>query len=92
MARSRRDINSLSPSGLSDLIHAIDILRARSTADPDDMSGYGFQAALHNDGSVGPCEHGSDLFLPWHRAHLRCFGKPPQAADPPRTANVTVPH
>ncbi|GGS23656.1 hypothetical protein GCM10010205_62000 [Streptomyces nojiriensis] len=46
MARSRRDINSLSPSELSDLMYAIDILRASSTADPDDMSGYGFQAVL----------------------------------------------
>lgn len=92
MVRSRRDINSLGPSELSDYIHAIDILRARSTADPDDVSGYDFQAALHNDGSVGPCEHGSDLFLPWHRAHLHYFEKLLQAADPPRTANVTVPY
>ncbi|WP_327739636.1 tyrosinase family protein [Streptomyces nojiriensis] len=92
MVRSRRDVNSLSPTELSDYIHAIDILRARSTADPDDVSGYDFQAALHNDGSVGPCERGSDLFLPWHRAHLHYFEKLLQAADPPRTADVTVPY
>lgn len=92
MVRSRRDINSLSPSELSDYIHAIDVLRARSAADPDDVTGYDFQAALHNDGSVGPCEHGSDLFLPWHRAHLYYFERLLQAADPPRTANVTIPY
>ncbi|WP_331765736.1 hypothetical protein [Embleya sp. NBC_00896] len=63
MVGSRRDINSLSPNELSDYIHAIDILRARSAAGPDDVTGYDFQAALHNDGSVGPCERGSDLFL-----------------------------
>ncbi|MGV9270917.1 tyrosinase family protein [Kitasatospora sp. NPDC003701] len=92
MTKSRRDINSLSPSELDDYVHALGILRARSAANPDDETGYDFQAALHNDQFVGPCEHGNDLFLPWHRSHLYHFEKLLQESDPPRTANVTLPY
>ncbi|MFJ9948682.1 tyrosinase family protein [Kitasatospora sp. NPDC091207] len=92
MTNSRRDINSLSPAELDDYIHALGILRARSAANPDDETGYDFQAALHNDFTVGPCEHGNDLFLPWHRSHLYQFEKLLQESDPPRTANVTLPY
>ncbi|MCG6493856.1 tyrosinase family protein [Kitasatospora sp. A2-31] len=92
MTKNRRDINSLSQTELDDYIHAIGILRARSAADPDDPTGYDFQAALHNDMFVGPCEHGSDLFLPWHRSHLYHFEKLLQESDPPRTADVTLPY
>jgi len=90
--KQRKDINTLSAGELSDYIHALDILRARSEIDEDDPTGYAFQAALHNDGFVGPCEHGNDQFLPWHRAHLYYFEQLLQGADPPRTANVTIPY
>ena len=92
MAKNRRDIDSLSAAELSDYIHALDVLRQRSETNPDDPAGYVFQAGLHNDFFIGPCEHGSDLFLPWHRAHLHYFEKLLQEADPPRTANVTIPY
>jgi hypothetical protein len=92
MARARRDINTLSDSELSDYIHAIDILRQRSVVDTDDPAGFDFQAGLHNDPLIGPCEHGSDLFMPWHRAHLHYFEKLLQEADPPRTSTVTIPY
>ncbi|MFF2776080.1 tyrosinase family protein [Streptomyces sp. NPDC058052] len=92
MAKKRRDINALTEAQLDDYVHALGILRARSVADPDDPTGYAFQAALHNDVFVGPCEHGSDAFLPWHRAHLHYFEQLLQAADPPRTADVTIPY
>src|SRR5215211_869203 len=58
----------------------------------NDVAGYDFQAGLHNDVFIGPCEHGSDLFLAWHRAHLHYFEKLLQEADPPRTENVTIPY
>lgn len=89
---TRRDIDTLSEAELSDYIHALDVLRKRSTEDPDDVTGYDFQAALHNDSFVGPCEHGNDRFFPWHRAHLHYFELLLQAADPPRTTNVTIPY
>lgn len=88
----RRDINTLSDAEIGNYIHALDILRQRSAANPRDPNGYEMQARLHNDPRVGPCEHGSDLFLPWHRAHLHYFEKLLQESDPPRTANVTVPY
>ena len=80
----RRDINMLSDSEVADYIHALDILRQRSAADPDDQTGYDFQAGLHNDPLIGPCEHKSDLFLPWHRAHLYYFEQLLQQSDLPR--------
>jgi len=92
MAGSRRDINALTDAELSDYIHALDVLQQRSAANPEAPDGYDFQAALHNDSLIGPCEHGNDRFFPWHRAHLHYFEQVLQAADPPRTAHVTIPY
>jgi hypothetical protein len=92
MAKKRRDINALNNNDVEDYIHALNTLRARSQQNPDDESGYDFQAGLHNDVFIGPCEHGNDLFFAWHRAHLHYFEKLLQEADPPRTANVTIPY
>ena len=92
MAKKRRDINTLNDNEIADYIHALDILRARSEVNPDDETGYAFQAGLHNDPFIGPCEHGNDRFLAWHRSHLHYFEKLLQESDPPRTANVTIPY
>jgi len=92
MAKKRININEMDENQIADYIHALNILRARSEQNPDDENGYNFQAGLHNDPFIGPCEHGNDLFLAWHRAHLHYFEKLLQEADPPRTANVTIPY
>lgn len=92
MTKKRKDINTIGDSALDDYIHALNILRARSTVDVDDETGYDFQAGIHNDVFIGPCEHGSDYFLAWHRAHLYYFEKLLQETDPSRTANVTIPY
>ena len=92
MAKKRKDINIVDNSVLGDYIYALNILRARSPANPDDETGYDFQAGLHNDVFIGPCEHGNDHFFAWHRAHLHYFEKLLQEADPPRTAHVTIPY
>jgi hypothetical protein len=93
MTKQRKDINTIiNDSSLEDYIYALNILRARSTANPDDETGYDFQAGLHNDQFIGPCEHGSDHFFAWHRAHLHYFEKILQEADPLRTTNVTIPY
>jgi tyrosinase len=92
MVKQRKDINSLSATEIADYIHALNILRQRSASNPDDPTGYDFQAGLHNDPTIGPCEHGNDLFLAWHRAHLHYFEKLLQESDAPRTANVTIPY
>lgn len=92
MTKQRKDINTISDIELDAYIHALEILRARSAADPDDPTGYDYQAALHNDPAVGPCEHGSDLFLAWHRSHLYYFERLLQQSDPDVTADVTIPY
>ena len=89
MIKKRQDINALEESILGDYIHALNKLRARSE---DDETGYAFQAGLHNNVFLGPCEHGNDKFLAWHRAHLHYFEKWLQEADPPRTINVSIPY
>ena len=45
----------------------------------------------------GMCEHGKDIFLPWHRAEFYFYEKALQASDPnglegPATEDVTVPY
>ncbi|HEX4963558.1 MAG TPA: tyrosinase family protein [Thermoanaerobaculia bacterium] len=59
---------------------------------PSDKRSFAYLARLHNDRRVGPCEHGSELFLPWHRSVLLDFENALRAVDPPRTANVTLPY
>lgn len=86
--RLRKSVDELSPDELSALKHAFKILRDRS---PDLVSSLAHQVSLHN-GDAGPCEHGSELFLPWHRAHLYFFEKHLRESDPPRTKDVTLPY
>jgi hypothetical protein len=90
-ARTRKNIDSLTPQELADYEHAFSKLKEIADADPDSMDGLTYFQNLH-DGMLGPCEHANDTFLPWHRAHLFLFEEALRRSDPPRTANVTLPY
>ena len=85
-AKARMNIEELSQPGheaeLQNLRHAFEVLVARSLKDPDDPTGYIHLADFHNDDLIGPCDHGDDIFLAWHRRHLLEFEKALQNADP----------
>lgn len=87
--RIRKNIDALTQEEMANYLHALQIVTNR---DPMSVGSYAYFAALHNDVEVGPCEHESETFLPWHRAHLHDFESELRAADPPRTANVTIPY
>ncbi len=93
----RKNIDDLTPTELKNYVRAVEVLKERSAVDQDDKAGYVYQARLHNldrkhpDGSVGACEHGSEEFLPWHRAHLHLFEKLLQSTHKD-SANVTIPY
>jgi hypothetical protein len=77
----RKEIRSLQPEELLALRRAMAELQNRSGA-----SGFVELAGLH--GIPGKhCPHGSQLFLPWHRAYIRTFEQALQTIDP----NVTLP-
>src|SRR5262245_16842096 len=95
----RKNIDALTNEELENYKHAIRITMDRSRTDPSRKDGYRWQADLHNDpgrvrpdNSVGPCEHASEKFLPWHRSHLVGFERILRASDPPRTANIAIPY
>jgi tyrosinase-like protein len=95
----RKDIDSLTAEELDNYQHAVKILIDRGTAMPANKEGYAWQAVLHNDfdriradGEPGGCEHRSERFFPWHRAHLAGFEKILREADPARTADVAIPY
>jgi tyrosinase-like protein len=90
--QQRKDINALTPAEIDTYVHALNILRRRSQEDPEDKTGYDYQARLHNDLEVGPCEHGNDQFFAWHRCHLYYFEKLLRESDPPRTGNIAIPY
>lgn len=90
--RVRRNIDDLAPDELADYVHAVAKLKEISRQNPASKDGYTYLAELHNEIDVGPCEHASDTFLPWHRAHLLEFEDALRRSDPPRTAQVTVPY
>lgn len=47
-----------------------------------DERGYGFHAGLHGLPLPTYCEHGTSLFLPWHRAYVYLFERALQDRDP----------
>ena len=107
----RKNIDSLTALEKAAYLHAWSILKSRDTFD---MGSYLWQAYVHNKPSIilrdgtkavpGPCEHGTTLFLPWHRAELYYFEQILQQTDPegkitdangktgPGTRNVTIPY
>ena len=83
------------PQELAAYKHAIALLR-KST---DPAKNYVYHANLHNLFLRTPphgCEHGNDLFFPWHSWHLANFEKALQASDPSHatlsTKDVTIPY
>ena len=90
----RKNIDDLSAQELSDYIHAVEILTQRGSEEPNNYDDLAFihNRAPSDDRPGGPCEHGSDLFLPWHRPHLLAFEQALRESDPPRTSNVRIPY
>ena len=95
--RKRRNVADLTAAELNAYERAIETLKQRSKADPADPTGYDYQAGLHNvprphpDGTFGACEHGSEEFFGWHRAHLVGFENLLRGTHEKAT-NVTIPY
>jgi len=113
-ALPRKNIDSLTSDEQAAYLHAWAIIKERSQKNFYDTSGYMWQSSVHDspavklpDGSKaypGMCEHGTTLFLPWHRAELYYLEQILQQTDPdgkitdikghtgPSTRNVTIPY
>jgi len=91
--RLRKNIDCFSAHELDVLKHAFDIVIARPV---DDKTGYAYQVRIHGDPRVGPCEHGSELIWPWHRAFLYYFENLLRDSDPAHptlsTKDLTLPY
>jgi tyrosinase len=93
--KERKNIDDLTPQELAAYKHAIHLIRTST----DPANNYQYHANLHNLFLSSPphgCEHGNDLFFPWHRWHLANFEKALQATDPMHatlsTKDVTIPY
>lgn len=64
----RKSVSTLSPAELTDLRDAFAAAYRLS-----DDRGYAFYAGLHGLPLPAYCQHGTSLFLPWHRAYLYFF-------------------
>lgn len=80
--RARRNVERLTPQQLTSLRQAF-----REAYGISDERGYAFHAGIHGLPLPSYCTHGSDLFLPWHRAYLYFF----ELALRDRVPGVTVP-
>lgn len=94
--RVRKNVNSLSDAELSSLKRGIAVMKERSKKDPNDPTGWRYQAAIHAT-FVTPvhkhwnqCQHDNKFFLSWHRMYLYFFEKILREAsgDP----NLTLPY
>ena len=82
--RHRREVRRLTTGQMADFRAAI--TAAQDIRDDDDRS-YQRWAGVHGLPLPISCRHGSNLFLPWHRAYLYFFEKDLQD----RVAGVTFP-
>lgn len=92
---TRKNIEALSGPELDAYKHAIQIVKSRSAANPNDPNGYAFWASLHDnfdDTIHSGCAHFSEKFFPWHRRYLSDFEIVLQQTDPPVTAGVMIPY
>src|SRR5215210_8100884 len=64
----RKAIRGLSPQELTNFREAVSRMKALS-----DERGYNFFAGIHGLPLPMHCQHGTRLFLPWHRAYLYFF-------------------
>jgi FtsP/CotA-like multicopper oxidase with cupredoxin domain len=94
--RERKNIQALEPdsSELKAYMHAVDVLQ-KST---DATKNYQFYADLHDEFAPNHgCEHGNELFFPWHRSLLYYYEQALRAADHdgtsgPSTKDVALPY
>jgi tyrosinase len=80
--RHRRSARRLTAGQLNDLRNAI-----TAAQEINDERGYQYWAGIHGLPLPMWCQHGTELFLPWHRAYLYLFEK--QLQD--RVPGVTLP-
>jgi len=78
----RQSVAGLSTAGVAGVRAGFSALYALR-----DERGYGYFAGLHGLPLPSYCEHGTTLFLPWHRAYLYMF----ERALQDRTPGVDVP-
>jgi len=86
----RRNIETLSAADLNTYKKAIQTLKDRSAANPDDPTGYSYWAGLHDDFETphSGCDHASEQFFPWHRRYLYDFEQLLQKID----AGIMIPY
>jgi len=82
----RKDISTFTESEYNSLKRGIRVMEERSKVNPEDPTGWLYQANIHgcpydtgvcqgehDSGPIASCQHGSFFFLPWHRAYLYYF-------------------
>ncbi len=79
--RVRKNINKLSPGELANYKSAIAQIKALP---PEDKRSFAYWASIH----ANYCRHGTQIFLPWHRAYLIEFENNLREFVP----SVTVPY
>jgi len=79
----RKNVRYLSDKELADYREAF-----RRVYAINDNRGYQYFAGIHGLPNPAQCEHGNNLFLPWHRAYLYDFEKALQEQVP----GVTIPY
>ena len=83
----RKNIDKLSADELKAYAHAIDVLKKSS----DPTQNYQFFADAHDSFTANHgCEHGNELFFPWHRSLLYYFEQALRNADTSGTSGLRL--
>lgn len=86
--RVRPNVDSLSDDQVRVLQAAMKAIKALPDSDPQS---YGFLRDTH-DSLNGPCEHGSEVFLPWHRELLLRFENALRASGVEGAEDLVLPY
>jgi Common central domain of tyrosinase/Polyphenol oxidase middle domain len=100
----RQDVANLTAAQITSLKRGFQVMMQRSFDNPNDPTGFTYQANIHSTVTMrgmclmgdpsnplwDQCQHYSDLFFPWHRMYLYYFERILRAAsgDP----NLTLPY
>jgi tyrosinase len=104
IVHTRQDVAKLSAAQIASLKKGLLVMMQRSYDNPDDPTGFTYQANMHStvmSSGACPmgdpsnplsdqCQHASDFFFPWHRMYLYYFERILRAAsgDP----NLALPY
>ncbi len=93
----RKEFNTLSEEEKANINYAINKMKQISKGNPSDPTGWDFQTKIHNgpitlaEQTWSTCQHGTCMFLAWHRMYIYFFERILRSKMNPKKAKPALP-